>query len=80
MVTTIYNSSFRGPDTLFLPPWAPGMHMLCLHTHKPNTHAHKEINSFLRKDVLSIEIRWKGGGAMEELGGRKGGGSDVIIV
>lgn len=54
--------------------------MLCLHTHKPNTHAHKEINSFLRKDVLSIEIRWKGGGAMEELGGRKRGGSDVIIV
>lgn len=36
--TTACNSSHRESDTLFWPPWTPGMHIVHRYTHRQNTH------------------------------------------
>ena len=45
-LTTIWNSSFRGPDTLFWPQWAPVMYVVHRHKCRQNIHTHKIKTSF----------------------------------
>jgi hypothetical protein len=51
LLTTSYNSSSRGSNALFRPPWAPGTYLLLRHTCKENTHTYKIKIKVL--DVLS---------------------------
>ena len=40
-LTTVCNSSPRGSDILFWPPWIPGIHMVHRHTCKQNIYIYK---------------------------------------
>lgn len=40
-LTTICNCSFKGSDVRLWPPWAPGTHMVHIHTCRQNTHTYK---------------------------------------
>ena len=38
----VYNSDFRGFNTLFCSPQEPGMRMMHIHTFRQNPHTHKQ--------------------------------------
>lgn len=39
--TTFKQCTKRSSHVLFCPPWAPGMHVIQIHTWRPTTHTHK---------------------------------------
>lgn len=49
------DSRSRRHNTSFWPPWAPGRHVVCIHTSRQNTHTH-EINLFWKLFVLGLDF------------------------
>jgi hypothetical protein len=56
-LTAIDNSSPRGSNPLFWPPWGPDTQRVYRHTYRQNTHTHKiKMNGSLNCDILAVNI------------------------
>lgn len=53
---TIGDSTSRGLDTLFWPPWTLGTHVVYSHTHRQNTPKIKSLFKEEREEILPFPI------------------------
>lgn len=57
-LTTVYNTNYRGSDTLFWPPEVPGMHMVQRHTCVQKLITHKIKKNLKRENRLLGWTPW----------------------